>query len=477
MISHKYFGALRVGLLALLLLAIFPFHLKASAPSKGEGHFFEGVAANRSGEFSKAMHHFETASSLGFQHDDMAFEIGWSFLGLQKYDDAIAHLQKFESKKPGHGQTSAFLGRAYLAKGDYKKAEHYLAQAIKRNPRLKKGNAHFLAMARQQGGKLAKADRLMQRWGQEDHQTPAAHAFFGKKIEREKSQSAKEGGMNVTIAGGGTNNAISLGHNVPLPTDISQQQSAFGRFSLNGFYRFVDKPKDSFTFSGQFLTDFYEESAHLSLSDFFENFNYRHRFNDKWAAGVLLNNEHSFVHTSNFRNQTNIRPAIGWKFKDWWITEASYTLGLANYFPPTTPVQDRDSFSHTFASDSYWKIVPWKVRGRSGSFLVFNNADGNDFDFYTLGSSISISRNIFWKLNGEIYGALQMDRYAKINSLPGFALKRRDNINTLVFQVSFPVFDRMNAFTRYSFIDHYSNINFYNFTQHVGSAGFVIDLI
>ena len=86
-------------------------------PQHGQAHFFIGVTLNRLERANEALHHLSRAAALGTAHPDLPFETGWSLLMLRRWEDAIEQLTHYEAAHPGRGQTSEFLGRAYLALG------------------------------------------------------------------------------------------------------------------------------------------------------------------------------------------------------------------------------------------------------------------------------------------------------------------------------------------------------------------------
>lgn len=449
-------------------------------PNEGQAPFYQGVAYNRLGEFQKAEAAFRKAHALNFGHEALLFEWGWSLLGVGRFQEAAANLKKYDNVKTGRGQTSELLGRAYLGLKQYGTAKHYFLQAMQRDASLKPSALYYLAIVEEGSGDKKASQKWIEKLVNEEPDSPLARAFLGKQPKPKtggKKEGAKAGGMNFSFGSGFSNNAISLGHGVALPNDITRQASAFERHSVGGYYHFIDKPKDTLTVNARFLNDFYAESGRLTLWDFFGSLNYRHRFSDTVALGASASNEYSLVQRANFRDQTNFRTAVGWRAIDWWVFEGAYGLGVGNYFPQTTRAQDRDDFSHQFSFNNFFSVPGTDLKGRVGYFYTLNDADGNDFDFYNHGGLISFSHPLFWKLTGEAFYSRSFSRYGKVNSLPGFAFKRRDNIDTVTAQINTELFSHVNMFARYSFIDQFSNINFYNYTQHVASGGFVIDLL
>jgi tetratricopeptide (TPR) repeat protein len=86
-------------------------------------YFFQGAALNRLARHAEAVTRLDRAIQMGSPHPELAFETGWALLRVGRYQDAIVQLEQAERQRPGRGQTSEFLGRAYLALGDLARAE------------------------------------------------------------------------------------------------------------------------------------------------------------------------------------------------------------------------------------------------------------------------------------------------------------------------------------------------------------------
>lgn len=105
-------------------------------PADMQAHFFIGCALNRMDQHDAALRNLDQAAESGVRHSDLHFEKGWSLLGLARWQEAIEQLNEYEKTNPGRGQTSEFLGRAYLALGEYEKAQEAFALAVRRDPNL-----------------------------------------------------------------------------------------------------------------------------------------------------------------------------------------------------------------------------------------------------------------------------------------------------------------------------------------------------
>src|SRR5258706_11846112 len=126
-------------------------------PKDAEAPFFAGVALNRLGRAEEALAQLTRAKELGSTHPDLPFEMGWSLLTLRRWDEAIEQLKRYEATNPGRGQTSEFLGRAYLALGKYPQADAAFTEALNRDPDLLPTVSVYRALLRERQGVEAAA--------------------------------------------------------------------------------------------------------------------------------------------------------------------------------------------------------------------------------------------------------------------------------------------------------------------------------
>lgn len=413
-------------------------------PGDAEAIFLHGVTLNRLRLHKEALAKLEEARAKGFDHRDLRFEIGWSLLGLRRWKEAASELERYEEASPGRGETSELLGRAYLALGDYDKAEAKLQEAIQRDPNLKLDALFYLGLV-------------------------------------ERSREVREGKpwrLSLSFGGGYSSNAIALGEGVSLPPDISRKSSGFSRFSLDGSYRFRLTTRDNLTLGYGFLSDVYNVTSKLNLLDHAVSANYRHAFSQDLAGGILISNEFSQIGKQNFRNQWGLRPVLGYRFSNWGVAEVVYSLVGSNYYFPAIPIQDRDSLSHTIALNNYFTIPGTQLRSRLGYFHVWNPADGADFDFQTNALVLGLSHPLFWQITGEILYIRSFERFGKRNSLAepgGFAFNRKDDVDAVALQLVHPILHWLKVYARYDFTNSHSNIRFFNYGRHAGNTGFVID--
>jgi tetratricopeptide (TPR) repeat protein len=111
---------------------------------------------------------------MGYRGVGLSFDTGWALLRLQRWKEAIEKLDYFEVVVPGRAKTSEFLGRAYLALGDFDQAEAKLQEAIERDPKVKPTALIYLAALEQKRGNPQRARQYLETIVRDAPQSPIA---------------------------------------------------------------------------------------------------------------------------------------------------------------------------------------------------------------------------------------------------------------------------------------------------------------
>ena len=447
-------------------------------PADAQAVFFRGAALNRLSRHAEALPRLQEAARLGSNHPDLPFELGWALLGLGHWHAAILHLERYEQSRPGRGQTSEFLGRAFLALGDVDRAEAKLKEAITRDPALRATALLFLARLEQARGNADEAARLLDTLLREAPESPLARTLR-EQLARlaPPPPPGRPWRLSVSTGGGHNSNVIALGDGIQRPADISSQWSAFARFALNAAYDWRPSPTDTVTAGYAFLADVYSRVHSFDLQDHAVAVDWRRAFTPDLAATVRLGDQFTLVGDNAYRNQATLRPALAYRLTGWAVAEAAYSLAVSDYYFATPSVQDRDGTSHTVALTTDLVAPGTRLRTRLGYFHVWNRADGDDFVFQTNGLLAGVSYPLGRGITGDVTYTRTFDRYANANSLAGptgSAFSRKDDVDILSIQLTGPVvFDRLRAYARYDYTNAGSNIQFYTFKQRVVSFGLV----
>ncbi len=448
-------------------------------PKDPEAAFFMGVALNRLGRHQAALFVLERAKEIGSTNPELGFETGWALVAVGRFKEAAAQLEAFEKARPGRGQTSEFLGRAYFGLGELDKAEAKLKEAMERDPKLKPTVLFYLAAVEAGRKNLEAARKNLQALLQEAPESPLGRMLREELARVARAAAIREKPWSVTFAlGGGYNsNVIALGDNSPLPQGVTRKNTGFGRFTLGGTYSWLLGREDTLTGGYAFLADLYNQVSSSDTRDHFAYGDYRHVFSRELVGALRVSNEFTQIARTNFRNQFAVRPTLGYRFADWGVTELTYAATTSNYYFNAPKVQDRDGVTHTLGLNNFFTIPGTQLSARLGYFHVWNLADGNDFDFQTNGLQVGLAHPLPWQITGEIAYTRTWDRFEHKNSLAGvgFDFARKDDVDAATLQLVRPISEMLRLYTRYDFTRDHSNISFFAFKQHVVSAGVVVN--
>jgi len=444
-------------------------------PNDAEAFFAMGVPLNRLRRHAEALSALERARALGSTQPELPFETGWALLAARRFQDAATQLERYEAARPGRGQTSEFLGRAYLALGQADKAEARLKEALARDPNLKPTVLFYLAAVARAREDSRTAGARLEDLLREAPESPLARTLR-EQLARLVPPPPKPGRVTVSAGGGYNSNVIALGDGIPLPSDISSKRSGFSRFTLGAGYDWRLTAGDTLTAGYGFLADVYENVSGFDLLDHFFSVDYRHAFTRDLVATLRLSDELTLLGGDTFRNQVALRPALGYRPVYWAVLELGWSVAGNDYYFPTIPQQDRDSTTHTVSLLGFFRIPGTRLSGRLGYFHTWNLADGPDFDFETDGFQLGLGHPLPWRITADLLWTHTFDRYAHLNSLAGvtsFEFKRRDDTDAVNVQLGRPILNWLSAYLRYDFVNADSNIRFFTFHQHVVSGGFV----
>lgn len=448
-------------------------------PADSQAVFFQGVALNRLGKSSQAFGRLQRARQMGVLHPDLAFELGWSFLHLKRFVEAVVELESYEKTSPGRGQTSEFLGRAHYAIGNYDLADHFLLQAIQRDPSLVVTSRLFLALVAKARGDDESIASYLNSMVEDSPDSPLSR--------RIQEQVELQGGvgragssafrLQVSAIGGYNDNVVALGKGVNLPADISSKDANFFQSSLDASYALGLTEEDTFIAGYRFLSTVYPSLSSFDLIDHFIYLDLRHAFHPNLTGTIRVSDEFTQVGGNNFRNQVGVRPALAWRMFDWNIVELAYAFFSGDYLLPTTAVFNRDSATNTISVTDFFRIPGWPVQGRLGYFHVWNDADGADFDSETDGLVFGLTAYLLPQLTGDVFYARTWDHYVSLNSLSGptgFAFRRIDGVDRVTTQFTWEFVEWLKAYVRYDHVSADSNIIFFDFAQNSYSGGFVV---
>ncbi len=441
-------------------------------PAAKDAHFMRAMALNRLGRFKEAHKTLRYCMHLRVLHQELYFELGWTYLGIDDYDRAIRNLEIYERRLPGRGQTSEFLGRAHFHKGNLDRARELLAQAIRRDANLRPTVEYYLARIDEKQGRPKEARDRLRLVVEQYLDSP-----FARELARRIGGTRAKPWQLVVSAGiGYDSNVIALGEGQPLPINISSKDSAQFSFGADFSYRWTLDSESSVD-AGYSLAGVAYEGG---LSEFFQIDHYlygryRRKITDVVTATLRLADQFSQFDGRGFRNQVTLRPALEWRQATNALAEFAYTAGFNAYlFDATVPAQDRDGTSHTLSLLQHVACRKGAVRFRAGYSHEFNNADGGDYDFdsgaFVIGTNMRLPAELRLDLSFR-YTAFDYDNP---NSNNGFTAARDDDLSQVSVYLSRRVDARTTIYFRFDYTNNSSNIAVFDYDREVFRFGVIL---
>ncbi len=197
---------------------------------------------------------------------------------------------------------------------------------------------------------------------------------------------------------------------------------------------------------------------------------FRHSIDAKKVFAITGSNDFSVVQTAKFRNQVGLRPVLGAKLNDWLVSEVGYSFAIAEYFFPSNAAQNRDAKTHTILLNNYFLVPDTKLRFRLGYSLLWNRAEGADFD--SLGNNLvfGVSQTLFKEVTADLSFQQAWNRYSNANSLTA-ATRRSDDVSNIFAQFNFPVVGKLKGFLHAGYTRNKSNIGIFNYRSQQGGGG------
>ncbi len=252
--------------------------------------FAQGVALNRLGRYTKAKQVLDRAAEAGLGHPELNFERGWACVGSGHHAQGAALLEAYEQASPGRGITSELLGEAYLWLGQLDQAERNLHEAGRRDPALRPAlRVHLAQLEIQRGRTLLAAAHIAV--GADEAPNSPVGAYLRKRTEQSRTRrvsfrvaprstdgqpaaAPKRWRMTLTAGTGWNNNVLAVADNLPIPLDISNRGSAFGRFSFNFAYDLIRNEREVLEANWTFQSDLYEGG--LDQANLIDNYWYHY---------------------------------------------------------------------------------------------------------------------------------------------------------------------------------------------------------
>lgn len=447
------------------------------ATKRGErlqAHYMMGKAYNRLGKYELALEQLQQSEIVLERLDDAKFELGWAFLGLRMHKKALKSLKAYEQKNPGHAQTSVFIGRAYLGLRKLDEAEKHLKEGVRRNPKLAATAKFYLAMVEYLRGKPELSAGHLQGLIDEHPESPVARSINRLLQEaREKVSPPKPWNIFLSIGGGYDDNVLGKNDDLPLPEDITSEDSAVLDLAFHGSYTWRPSDRDFLTVGYRFDADIYEDKLDdFGLTDQYGYVVHHRKWNDRVTTAFLVADYFTMLDGHSFHNTFSTRPSISFKEADWARTELAYLYSHENRLLDTTPVFDLDGHSHSVSLTQFFTLPNRKTAFRIGYLHTWDDRDSGDYDLRSNRVFAGVRHAFPFKITVDLFYSHAFDRYRELNSFTNFQERRSDDLDYVDFYISRPVNKYLSIYGNFQYTTNDSNIPFFDYERYGATVGF-----
>lgn len=444
-----------------------------AAPADPRPHALQGFALNRLGRFREAFLSLSRARDLGLAQPRLQLEYAQAAVETGRWDEALPAIRAYEARVPGTGIAQVLLGRAELGRGNRQAAEAAFAEALRRDPRLDLPALRGIAQSAAAAGIAPDAipDYVTGRLGPR----PEARA----PGEAAPLTAQKPWSIDLSVGAGYNSNVIGLGDRIARPADISHQDSGFLSESLTARYAWMIDGASRLT-AGFGLTGVqYFDLGDLNLADGLLSLDYTRRLSSNWGISLRAFGGHLLIDGDSLRTQAGLRPAAAYRWDDRNTTELAYTGALARFHESVAVTAfDRDGHSHALSLSHLIAEPSSGVQLLLGTSGAVSDTDGSDFDSRSIAFLAQVTvpwtLNVAgqrWRMAAQFQAGLGFDFYDNPNSLSGTGQKRRDDVVRLGAALHVPLTDLLEVYTGYTYTNNASSIAFYDYHQHVVTAG------
>jgi len=433
----------------------------------GDPGLLEGMALNRLGRFGEALDILTRSAS--FTRPEFAFELGWADVGTGHYQEAVRVLSIYEAGAPGRAQTSQLLGQAYLGLGNKKKAYACFQQAEQRNKKLTPVAELYLAHLDAEENRPEQEQRRL---------TNVKENYPSVLTTRTLSQwdmtgepPAKPWQVAVSVGGGYDSNVAAKGSGLPLPTGISHQDEGFFYSALDSRYDMKPAVDDRLRFGYSFQSRTYDS---LGAFDYLDNYlyaNYRHTFDERWETGLLASGEFTYIGDHFYNMEPAVRPSVTFNEMPWAKLDLAYGFAHDSFSTTGGPIVDRSGSTQSVLFQQRVQVPDTDLTLRGGYSHQWDDTKGTDYSDQSDVLFFGLNYLLPFNIDLDVYYNHSWDTYHNLNSVTGFAFKRRDDVDSFNLNLVRPITPWMDVFVRYNYLNDSSNINVFKYDDHIVMSG------
>ena len=432
-----------------LALASFEQAADDDGPVSGEAHFFAAFALNRLGRPAPALDHLNAAAARGYRRPEIVFERGWSEVQLGNWLAAIEHLTRFEREQPGRAETQLLLGAAHLGQNQPRAADAAFAEALRRDPSVQQAVDNY---------RLA------------FEKTPAAAVV-------PQPESLHRPWRFLLLLGGGYT-TDSRGADGRFQNEerivLSREPSAVARVIFDVAYD-PAAGAGGFMAAYRLLSDTFEQDVDSDMLEQHVWAQYRHDAGGPLSVWVRAGEEFMLVGGAAYRHRVEGRGGLDLAVTESLNLSASAAYQVNDYLLDTAPVSDRDALTTVLAVSAAYTHPGTQLSAAVGAFATFNRADGEGFDFEGRGVFASVTAPLPWEGTLVAQYVYAVEQYESDFSSHDQQYRRRDYIQSVTARASRRIGQHTTLYLGYDLNLDRSNVEFYEYEQHVFHAGLVFD--
>jgi tetratricopeptide (TPR) repeat protein len=458
-------------------------------PADPEAPFFVAVALNRLGRAKEALGALARAEAMGLNHPEMPFEKGWSLLMLRRWEEAAEQLRRFDAANPGRGQTSEFLGRAYLALGQYDQAKAALDEALRRDPDLAPTVRVYRALLYQRRGDEAAAGNELAGLLRAAPSSVTGRVVRSQLDVAPAPAAGEQRPWELGISLGWGYNSDARGVSFVRPRNdetVPEEGSAFARVTVDGAYWPILTAQDRLAVGYQLQADFYAEQR--NDPDLFDQYLYVehwHALGRVFSTTLRLSWNNTLLGEDDYRNQFAAHAGVGWRIAPALELQGAYTYAYNDYRyeieteTDPAPTEDdiaalnQDANVHTLTVSAAYDVPKVRARVRGGYFHTWNVASGREFDYQSDGLFAGVVFVLPWDTVADVFYVHTFDRYDHSSGTVIPPVNRRDDIDGFTLRVTRALTPNSSVYVEYNYNHDDSNIDGYDVNQHVVSGGLV----
>jgi len=448
-------------------------------PDSSSAAFFLGMAYKQTMDFPKAAENLRDAVQLAPRIKEALVElidVLYRMGGKENLKEAHQWIETAEKENILPAKIAFQKGLVLRKEGKGDEAIKSFEKAKSLDGALSQSAEIQIAMTYVQEKELKKARDRFQAAVQFDPQSDLG-AFARKyqdvvsdRIERERPLRATLG----VFGGYDSNIIIAPSDSSVAAGDISDKDGYFFRPYARVDY--VPTLKGNWLFNGQYLFtgNWYDNygSSHDNITNgFYAAPGYSF---GRHAINLAMNYIHYMVKSPSFEEYLqyfSIGPLYRTLLAQNHILELFASYDVKEYSdPPLIPEQDRDASGPRAYVGWIWTFKPESFLNLKYTYLA-NDADGSDWDNNVHTFTLNFAMPLAKKLQLQLGGALNLERYDNANSLTGFQEKREDDIYFGSIGLTWEFYKRTRLVLQASRTVDDSNIALYDYDRNIFAAG------